>query len=86
MENKPIFVVSVVMKKNMIVNAEVQSLSCVTYNIVGDSYVLSGYLKIIINTECLQYLTNWITTAARQQKAKDGNEHLRRASCYLRKI
>ena len=36
MENKPIFVVSVVMEKNMIVNAEVQSLSCVTYNIVGD--------------------------------------------------
>ena len=30
------------------------------------SYILSEYLKTIINTECLQRFPAWITTAARQ--------------------
>ena len=44
----------------MVVNTEVQTGSCIRYNILGDywlifSYILSGYLRVIINTECLQY-------------------------------
>ena len=45
----------------MVANTEMQKWPWVKYSILGDqwltfSYILTGYLKIIINTECLQYL------------------------------
>ena len=49
------------------------------------SYILSGYLKIIINTECyLQYLHE--LTQQSDKKTKHGNEKLRRVSWYLHQI
>ena len=73
----------------MIVNTEVQNGSCVKYNILGDywltfSYILSGYLKIIINTECLQYLPE--LPQQLDKKTKHDNENLQRASWYLYQI
>ena len=83
MKNKPIFLVVVATKKNIVVNTEVQTGSCVKYSILGDywiyfSCILSGYLKIIINTKFLQYLPK--LPQQQDKKTKYGNENLQRAS------
>ena len=50
------------------------------------SYVLSGSLKIIINTECyLQYLPE-LPQQPDKNKTKHGNENFQRASWYLHQI
>ena len=50
------------------------------------SYILSGYLKIIINTECyLQYLPE-LPQQPNKNKTKHGNENFQRASWYLHQI
>ena len=49
------------------------------------SYILSGYLKIIITTECcLQYLPELAQQP--DKKIKNGNENLQRVSWYLHQI
>ena len=46
------------------------------------SYILSGYIKIIINTECyLQYLPELPQQPNKNKKY--GNENFQRASWYL---
>ena len=49
------------------------------------SYILSGYIKIIINTECyLQYLPE--LPQQPNKNKKHGNENFQRASWYLHQI
>ena len=49
------------------------------------SYILSGYIKIIINTECyLQYLPE--LPQPPNENKKHGNENFQRASWYLYQI
>ena len=63
----------------MVVNTEVQNRSCVKYiqyfrrQRLTFSYILSGYINIIINTEC--YLQN-VTELPQQpnKNKKHGNE------------
>ena len=53
------------------------------------SYILSGFLKIIINAECyLQYLPELPQQPDKKikKKKKHGNENLQRASWYLHQI
>ena len=50
------------------------------------SYILSGYIKIIINTEFyLQYLPE-LPQQPNKNKTKHGNENFQRASWYLHQI
>ena len=50
------------------------------------SYILPGYLKLIINTECyFQYLPE-LPQQPDKKKTKHGNENLQRASWYLLQI